>query len=109
LGALAPDLVPDPLCELNVIEQARHVCETMVVQAAWVRDEAVAVHGWIYGLHDGVLHDLGFLTSRPEEVTVAYQRALSTSVRGRIGVDPCSASRDQTAGQSIVKTVPRFR
>jgi carbonic anhydrase len=50
----------DRLCELNVIEQARHVCETTVVQDAWVRGQALDVHAWIYGLHDGRLRDLGF-------------------------------------------------
>lgn len=46
------------LCELNVIEQARHVCQTTVVRAAWERGQALAVHGWIYGLADGLLRDL---------------------------------------------------
>jgi carbonic anhydrase len=50
----------DRLCELNVIEQARHVCETTVVQDAWARGQEVRVHGWIYGLADGRLRDLGF-------------------------------------------------
>ena len=53
----------DRLCELNVIEQARHVCETTVVQDAWERGQAVAVHAWIYGLRDGRLGDLGFDSS----------------------------------------------
>jgi carbonic anhydrase len=50
----------DRLCELNVVEQARHVCETTVVQDAWARDQVVHVHAWIYGLKDGRLADLGF-------------------------------------------------
>ena len=49
----------DRLCELNVIEQARHVCETTVVQDAWSRGQALSVHAWIYGLRDGRLSDLG--------------------------------------------------
>ena len=53
----------DRLCELNVLEQARHVCETTVVQDAWSRGDAVDVHGWIYGLEDGRLCDLGFDTA----------------------------------------------
>jgi carbonic anhydrase len=50
----------DRLCELNVIEQARHVCETTVIQDAWARRQDVRVHAWIYGLKDGRLRDLGF-------------------------------------------------
>ena len=49
----------DLLCELNVIEQVAHVCQSTVVQAAWRRGQAVSVHGWIYGVHDGLLRDLG--------------------------------------------------
>ena len=50
----------DRLCELNVVEQARHVCETTVIQDAWQRRQEVQVHAWIYGLQDGRLSDLGF-------------------------------------------------
>ena len=50
----------DRLCELNVLDQARHVCETTVVQDAWARGQALDVHAWIYGLKDGRLSDLGF-------------------------------------------------
>ena len=53
----------DRLCELNVIEQARHVCETTVLQDAWERGQTVRVHAWIYGLSDGRLRDLGFDSS----------------------------------------------
>ena len=53
----------DRLCELNVIEQARHVCETTVVQDAWARGQTLNVHAWIYGLNDGRLSDLGFTRS----------------------------------------------
>ncbi len=47
------------LCELNVIEQVRNVCRTTVVQGAWDRGQNIAVHGWIYGLDNGLLRDLG--------------------------------------------------
>ena len=58
------DAIGDPamrerrLCELNVLEQVRHVCEASVVQDAWERGQPLAVHGWIYGLEEGLLHDL---------------------------------------------------
>ena len=47
------------LCELNVIEQVRNVCRTTVVQEAWDRGQDLSVHGWIYGLNNGLLRDLG--------------------------------------------------
>jgi carbonic anhydrase len=58
------DAIRDPaarerrLCELNVIEQVRHVCEATVVQDAWAAGRPLAVHGWIYGVEDGLLRDL---------------------------------------------------
>ena len=58
----------DRLCELNAIEQAMHVCRTTIVQDAWARGQPLTVHGWVYGLQDGLLHDLGFCVSRPEEM-----------------------------------------
>jgi carbonic anhydrase len=75
LSTLAPQAAVDRLCELNVIEQARHVCETTILQDAWARGHAVIVHGWIYGLGDGRLRDLGFVVMRPDEVEPAFQRA----------------------------------
>ena len=53
------DARADRLCELNVIEQVRNVCRTSVIRDAWGRGQIVAVHGWIYGLHDGLIRDLG--------------------------------------------------
>jgi carbonic anhydrase len=46
------------LCELNVVEQVVNVCQTTIVQDAWDRGQDVSVHGWVYGLQDGLLHDL---------------------------------------------------
>jgi len=77
LSAMSPDAAFDRLCELNVIEQARHVCETTVVREAWARGREVAVHGWVYGLHDGLLHDLEFAAHRAEDVEPAYRHAVT--------------------------------
>jgi carbonic anhydrase len=46
------------MCELNVIEQVKHVSETASVQQAWKNGNAVSIHGWIYDISDGILHDL---------------------------------------------------
>jgi carbonic anhydrase len=53
----------DRLCELNVIDQVKHVCETTIVRDAWGRGEDLTVHGLVYGLHDGLLRDLGVAVS----------------------------------------------
>lgn len=62
----------DRLCELNVRAQARHVAESPVVQEAWRRGEEVAVHGWIYALHDGRLRDLGVCFTAADQVPDPY-------------------------------------
>jgi len=50
----------DLLCDLNVLDQARHVEESSIVQNAWKRGQKLEIHGWIYRLSDGLLHDLNF-------------------------------------------------
>ena len=64
----------DRLCELNVIAQARHVCETTIVQDAWARGQALDVHAWVYGLSDGRLSDLGFTRDQSSLRTRASSR-----------------------------------
>lgn len=66
----------DRLCELNVIEQARNVCQTTIVQDAWARGQPLTVHGWVYGLRDGHLRDLGMTVSSRDEIKGVYQRAI---------------------------------
>jgi carbonic anhydrase len=78
----------DALGRLNVVEQARNVCQTTVVQDAWARGQPLRVHGWFYGLHDGLIHDLRMSAGEPSEVALAYERA----IRGvREGSQPVSA------------------
>jgi carbonic anhydrase len=57
----------DRLCELNVIEQVRNVGRTTIVQNAWQRGQELVVHGWIYGLQDGLLRDLGVSIDNADE------------------------------------------
>jgi len=79
-GALAalPDesARADRLCELNVLEQVRQVGLTTAVQHAWRREQRVAVHGWIYGLHDGRLRDLQCSIDAPGALDSACAIAL---------------------------------
>ena len=51
------------LAELNVVEQVRNIARTTIVQDAWRRDQKLRLHGWIYGLTDGLIHDLGVSVS----------------------------------------------
>lgn len=67
----------DRLCELNVIEQVMHVCETSIVRDAWERDQPLSVHGFIYGIQDGILHDLNTTVRQQSEISAHYERALS--------------------------------
>jgi carbonic anhydrase len=67
----------DALGELNVIEQARHVCETTVVRDAWARGQELVVHGWFYGLQNGLLKDLGFTVTSLEDVDTTYAEAVA--------------------------------
>jgi carbonic anhydrase len=56
------------LCELNVIEQVLNVGRTTIVQSAWQRGQELVVHGWIYGLEDGLLRDLGVSIDNAEGI-----------------------------------------
>ena len=68
----------DRLCELNVINQVRNVAQTTIVQDAWRRGQGLTVHGWIYGLDDGRLRDLGCSVESDAEVADIYTRTSST-------------------------------
>jgi len=61
------------LCELNVVEQVLNVSRTTIVQSAWGRGQELTVHGWIYKLEDGLLHDLGISITNPNDLSVAYE------------------------------------
>ncbi len=70
------------LCELNVVEQAINVARTTLVRDTWARNQALTVHGWIYGLTDGLLRDTGFVASAGEDVERAAVQALAAIQRG---------------------------
>jgi len=57
------------LCELNVIEQVANVCHTTIVQNAWQLGQQLAVHGWIYGIDDGILRDLDVCITGPDDIS----------------------------------------
>ena len=67
----------DRLCELNVIEQVLNVCQTTIVRDAWDRGQELAVHGWIYGIQDGLIRDLNMTVANSLEVGIIYHRAIA--------------------------------
>jgi carbonic anhydrase len=67
----------DRLCELNVVEQVRHVGCTTIVEDAWRRGQGLQIHGWIYALHDGLLRDLRCTVTAPEELATACSQAVA--------------------------------
>jgi carbonic anhydrase len=76
------DLIPDhgkaaALCELNVIEQVVNVSQSTVLQDAWSSGQDVTLHGWVYGVHDGLMQDLHMTVTRHDALDALYREALS--------------------------------
>lgn len=69
---LTPEQELDLLCEINVKRQVTNVCHTTIVQNAWHRGEKLAVHGWIYGLANGLITDLNITISGFEQLADAF-------------------------------------
>jgi len=67
------------LCELNVVEQVHHVCQTTIVQDAWERGQSLSVHGWIYDVSDGLLRDLDMCVTSQKEWDERYSRDLAST------------------------------
>lgn len=61
----------DLLCELNVMEQVANVCRTTIVRNAWKSGQQLSVHGWIYGIEDGILKDLNVCITEADENKLA--------------------------------------
>ncbi len=76
------DLIPEhgkaaALCELNVIEQVVNVAQSTVLQDAWAKQQDVTLHGWVYGVHDGLIQDLHIKLSGNDTLEAIYAQALS--------------------------------
>ena len=65
------------LCEFNVIEQVANVSQTSIVRDAWARGQDLTIHGWIYGLRDGLLRDLQCSANGPKEAAETYASAVA--------------------------------
>jgi len=82
LDHLPKELQEDVLCEMNVIEQVGNVALCTVVQDAWTRGDKLAVHGWVYGLGDGLLKNLHVTMDHPDTVVDVFRTALKRYPRG---------------------------
>ena len=87
LSQLSMERQVEALCELNVLEQVRHVCDTTFVQDAWTRGQPVVIHGWVYGLHNGIIKDLNITATGAADVMPAYDQALA-AVKSRYLAEP---------------------
>ncbi|GAB2905669.1 carbonate dehydratase [Paraburkholderia jirisanensis] len=70
------------LVELNTIEQVVNVCRTTIVNDAWARGQDLTVHGWVYGVHDGRIRDLGMTVADADALDATYNGGLATVSAG---------------------------
>ena len=94
LAHLCAHAQEDTLCEMNVIEQVGNVAQTNIVQDAWKRGQPLAVHGWCYGLKDGLVKDLGVTIARPQEVVGVYREAIKRYPRGATANDADATAQE---------------
>ena len=76
LDSLADSVRADALCDLNVIEQVVNVCVSTVMVDAWAKGQKISIHGWAFGVDDGLLQDLKMTVSDPTELDALYQSAV---------------------------------
>ena len=76
LESLPEDQRSNALCDLNVIEQVVNVCVSTVMVDAWATGQKVSIHGWAFGVHDGLLHDLKMTVASPAAMEQLYRDAV---------------------------------
>jgi carbonic anhydrase len=74
LSKLEPDEAKDRLCELNVMEQVRNLARTTVVRDAWKKGQELTLHGFVYGLHNGLINDLGIDIASIEDLRSQFKQ-----------------------------------
>ncbi|RYF74755.1 MAG: carbonate dehydratase [Comamonadaceae bacterium] len=85
LAGIATEWRHDALCELNAIEQVMNVAQTTVMQDAWASGQKVALHGWCYGLKDGLINDLRMNVDGNEGLDVQYRAAIEAVAKAPRG------------------------
>jgi carbonic anhydrase len=83
LEGLAEDKRADALVDLNVIEQVVNVCVSTVMVDAWAKGQNVAIHGWAFGVHDGLLQDLHMTVTSTDSIEPLYRAAVEGVIAGR--------------------------
>ncbi|KKC99886.1 MULTISPECIES: carbonate dehydratase [Photobacterium] len=78
LGVLPREAWADKLCEINVASQVYNLGNSTIMQQAWERGQKVKIHGWVYGIGDGKLADLGVTATSRESLEVSFQNAMAT-------------------------------
>lgn len=78
LGNIPSDARINALCELNVIEQVYNLGHSTILQSAWKRGQKVIIHGWVYGLSDGLLTDLQMSATSRETLEIKYREAIAS-------------------------------
>jgi carbonic anhydrase len=73
----------DALVDLNVIEQVVNVCVSTVMQDAWAKNQNVSIHGWAFGVHDGLLQDLNVTVNRTDSIEPMYRAAIQGVMAAR--------------------------
>jgi len=77
LSGLSAEEWDNKLCEINVATQVYNLGNSTIMQQAWERGQEIKIHGWIYGIEDGVLRDLGVNANSRESLEITYQAAMS--------------------------------
>ena len=83
LDALPAANRADALCDINVIEQVVNICVSTVMMDAWSRGQKVSIHGWAFGVNDGLLHDLMMTVSSTETLQPLYRAAIDGVIAAR--------------------------
>ena len=81
LDGLAPERRADALVDLNAIEQVVNLGVSTVMVDAWAKDQKIQLHGWAYGVHDGLLQDLGMTVDGPDSLQTSYLEAVAGVTR----------------------------
>lgn len=64
------------LCEINVVEQVRNIAHIPAVRKAWIKGQELAIHGFIYDIKDGRLHNMNLTIDTIEKAEKAVLREL---------------------------------
>ena len=85
IASVAPEWRHDVLCELNAIEQVVNIAQTTVMLDAWGRGQKVTLHGWCYGLKDGLINNLHMTVGSTEGLDSLYKAAIAGVAATRRG------------------------